>query len=149
MIIAATGHRRGPEAEFTEIAKAWLSARRPAGVISGMALGWDQAVAAAAIDLGIPVHAYIPFPGQSDLWPPDVIYRYGRLINACETRRFVNFGPYEPWKMQARNEAMVDACDFVLAMWSGKEGGTANCVRYAGKVGKPVENLWEIYDTEL
>ena len=33
-------------------------------------------------------------------------------------------------------------CDLVLAFWDGSSGGTGNCVRYAGKVGKPIENLW-------
>ena len=37
---------------------------------------------------------------------------------------------------------MVDNCTHVLAMWDGSEGGTANCVKYAQAVNKPIINLW-------
>ena len=155
MIVAATGHRpkslkTGYDlAPLIAIARPWLANRRPEAVISGMALGWDQAVAIAAIDLGIPVHAYVPFVGQADAWPRHSIEAYTKLLQKCATRRIVSPGGYEPWKMQTRNEAMVDDCDMVLALWNGEKGGTGNCVKYAGKVGKPVENVWEIYDLEL
>ena len=75
MIVAAPGHR--PKflktgynlAPLTLIAKAWLGSRMPEAVISGMALGWDQAVAIAAIELGIETWAYLPHVGQADTWP--------------------------------------------------------------------------------
>lgn len=31
---------------------------------------------------------------------------------------------------------MVDNSDFVIAVWDGTKGGTANCVRYAKKLNK-------------
>jgi uncharacterized phage-like protein YoqJ len=40
--------------------------------------------------------------------------------------------------MQDRNIWMVDHCDALIAVWDGTSGGTANCVRYAQKVGKPI-----------
>lgn len=155
MIVAATGHR--PKSLKTgynltpliSLVKPWLAARKPDAVISGMALGWDQAVAIAALDLGISVHAYIPFVGQADAWPTHSQTAYQNLLLRCATRKVVSPGGYEAWKMQARNEAMVDDCDLVLALWNGEAGGTGNCVRYAEKQGKPIENLFEIYDMEL
>lgn len=156
MIVAASGHRpkslpkTGYDlAPLIALAKPWLAVRKPNVVISGMALGWDQSVAYAALDLGIPVHAYIPFMGQADAWPQASIYAYTKLLERCAARRIVSPGGYEPWKMQARNEAMVDDADSVLALWNGEKGGTGNCVRYAEKQGKPISNLWEIYDMEL
>ena len=56
---------------------------------------------------------------------------------------FVSEPGYAAWKMQVRNKWMVDNSDLVLALWNGTDGGTANCVRYAEKVGKPITNLWE------
>lgn len=156
LIVAATGHR--PKslprtgynlAPLIALAKSWLASRAPSVVISGMALGWDQAVAYAALDLGIPVHAYIPFIGQADAWPKHSIEAYTVLLGRCAERVVVSDGGYEVWKMQKRNEAMVDACDTVLALWNGEPGGTGNCVAYAEKQGKIVENLYEIYDLEL
>jgi uncharacterized phage-like protein YoqJ len=49
-------------------------------------------------------------------------------------------------KMQVRNEWMVDSSDGVVALWNGTAGGTANCVRYAEKVGRPIDNLWPTWE---
>jgi nucleoside 2-deoxyribosyltransferase len=40
--------------------------------------------------------------------------------------------------MQDRNIWMVDHCDALIAVWDGTSGGTANCVGYAKRVGKPI-----------
>lgn len=157
MIIAATGHRpkslkTGYDlAPLIALAKPWLAARAPSVILSGMALGWDQAVAIAALDLGISVHAYIPFNGQADAWPTHSQVAYQNLLLRCAYIKVVSPGGYEPWKMQVRNEAMVDDCDSVLALWNGeKTGGTYRCVEYAEKKArKPVSNVWDIYDMEL
>ena len=45
---------------------------------------------------------------------------------------------YKPWLMQKRNEYMVDLADKVIAVWDSSKGGTANCVKYAEKVGKEI-----------
>ena len=155
MIICCTGHRPKSlptgydTAPLIALAKPWLAARKPDAVISGMALGWDTAVAIAALELGIPVHAYIPFVGQADAWPQRAQTEYQSLLLRCAEIKVICPPGYEAWKMQARNEAMVDAADLVLALWNGEKGGTGNCCRYATEKGKPIENLWEIYDLEL
>jgi uncharacterized phage-like protein YoqJ len=155
--IAGTGHRPGKRFDYSEetfedlvaTASAWLKNNRPDTVISGMALGWDQALAVAAVRLGIPIHAYIPFIGQADAWPKPAVERYWRLLEQCAEKVTVCLGGYAPEKMQRRNEAMVDACDTVLALWDGSPGGTGNCVRYAEKTGKPVVNVWNLYADAL
>lgn len=156
MIIACTGHRPSklPRTGYDltpliALVKPWLATRKPDAVISGMALGWDTAVAIAALDLGIPVRGYVPFVGQADAWPIRSQEVYRSILQRCESIRVVSLGGYEVWKMQARNEAMVDDADMVLALWNGEKGGTANCVAYAEKQKKPIENLWEIYDMDL
>lgn len=40
--------------------------------------------------------------------------------------------------MMKRNKYMVDNSDYVIAVWSGKPGGTGNTVRYAIKSRKEV-----------
>lgn len=108
-----------------------------------MALGWDQALARAAINLGIPFDAYVPFAGQEWRWPAAAQYQYRQLLMFADRVIVCDQGPYAVYKMQRRNERMVDACDLVLALWNGAEGGTANCVRYALDMAKkPVENCW-------
>lgn len=54
----------------------------------------------------------------------------------------VSDGEYAVWKMQTRNEAMVDAADELWALWDGSSGGTKNCIDYAkGKV--PIFNFFD------
>ena len=56
--------------------------------------------------------------------------------------------PYAVWKMQKRNEWMVDNCDAVIAVWDGAPGGTANTVDYARKLGKSVLVIDPVEQTE-
>jgi uncharacterized phage-like protein YoqJ len=111
-------------------------------VISGMAIGWDMALAEAALEAGLPLIAAVPFQGQESRWPPDVRARYKGLLEAAARVEVVCEGGYAAWKMQQRNIWMVDHGDRVLALWDGTSGGTANCVRYAVKEGRSVVNLW-------
>jgi len=67
-----------------------------------------------------------------------LLKRAARIVHVCEPG-------YAAWKMQRRNEAMVDACTHVLALWDGSSGGTENCVKYAEKKRKPIINLWAIW----
>jgi uncharacterized phage-like protein YoqJ len=50
-------------------------------------------------------------------------------------------GGYASYKMQRRNEMMTDSVDKMVGVWDGTSGGTANCVRYIKKVGKPFIHL--------
>lgn len=153
MKICGTGHRPGKLPgtysmgtfnRLVDTAGGWLDEHpEVTEVISGMALGWDQALAVAALDRMIPVHAYIPCVGQADMWPTESHYFYQKLLSQCATVRLVTPGAYSALKMQIRNEAMVDDADLVVALWDGSPGGTGNCIRYAEDVMKPIVNLWD------
>lgn len=150
MIIAATGHRppklggysQDVNNRLRQLAREYLAEKRPNYAISGMALAWDMAWAEAAIEMDIPLIAAIPHKGQADKWP---LYSQDRHAVICGFARdvFVLADRYTPAVMQARNEWMVDRCDLVAALWDGSRGGTANCIAYANKIGRPVDNLWE------
>lgn len=154
MIIAGTGHRPdklggyGEEAtgRLVTLARGWLRENNPERVITGMALGWDQALGWAAHDEGIPFLAAIPFTGQEKAWPALSQQWHNDLLNLAQEVVIVSDGGYAAWKMQIRNKWMVDNSDAVLALWNGSDGGTANCVRYAQQAGKRIINLWERYD---
>lgn len=150
MICSGTGHRPdktggySPEAEarLRNFAVEILRERWPSKVISGMALGWDLALADAAIMLGIPFIAAIPFLGQESRWPEASQAHYRATLSRAAEIVIVCEGGYAAWKMQKRNEFLVNNCDLLLALWNQSEGGTANCVRYAeGK--KPILNVWD------
>lgn len=154
MILAATGHRPDKLGGFTpavrmqllKVAMAHLELRRPAAVISGMALGWDQAWAMAAATLNIPFIAAVPFAGQEAVWPAGSQDTYRVLLGLASEVVTVSQGGYTARKMQRRNEWMVDRADGIVALWDGTFGGTHNCLLYAEKKAKPVRNLWSRYE---
>ena len=150
-IIAGTGHRPPKLGGYSEAALAklisfagiHLKKIKPTTVISGMALGWDTALACAALELDIPLIAAIPFKGQELMWPTGSQERYTRLLSEVSELVIVSSGGYSVQAMQERNEYMVNNSDLVLALHNGSPGGTGNCVRYANKINKPIKNLWD------
>lgn len=165
MIIAGTGHRLGiklggysddihnklvtlAENFILENPKeiTWLGKSGIDAVISGMALGWDQALAQAALNCKIPLYAYIPFKGQEGKWPQAAQDRYNRMLEQAARVVVCSAGGYSAEKMQIRNEMMVRDCTAVLSLWDGSSGGTGNCVAYANKIGKPIINLWDRWE---
>lgn len=158
MIVAGTGHRPDKLGGYDHktfdrlvvVAARWLEEQETKQVgsieyvISGMALGWDQAIAQASIELRIPFDAYIPFKGQELRWPRTSQQFYYALMSSARHVKIVSSGGYAGWKMNKRNEAMVDMCTDVLALWNGQQsGGTANCIRYAELRKRPIHNQWE------
>lgn len=154
MIYAGTGHRPDKLGGYSieAYARLYTVARQflleqgcETIVISGMALGWDQALAHAAAVLGYHWIAAVPFAGQESAWPQESQLRYKQLINCCPEVVTVCPGGYSPSKMQLRNQWMVDNCDTVLAMWDGSAGGTGNCIKYAEKRKRPIVNLHSVW----
>lgn len=152
MILAATGHRPDKlggydspkvDAALHKLALSYLEAAAPEKVISGMAQGWDTAWAEAAIQLGIPLLAAVPFAGQALRWPTAAQSRYLKILDRAAESIIVSPGTYETWKMQARNRWMVNHCDTLVALWNGDVGGTGNCVEYAQQNRTPIVNLWK------
>jgi len=118
---------------------------QPDLVITGMALGWDIAVAKACIFLKMPFIAAVPFPGQESNWPPFSQREYNEVL--MHARKIVHVSDrYSPTAMQRRNEWMVDRCHALLALYDGYgEGGTFKCIKYARKRKKPVRNIWSLF----
>jgi uncharacterized phage-like protein YoqJ len=119
---------------------------KPDRVIQGMAIGADQIAGIAALQLGIPFEAYIPFVGQENIWPLSSKNEYYSLLAKASNKVIVCEGGYAPVKMQLRNCAMVDQLvepdDILLACWNGKEeGGTWNCIQYAMKQKKKMVRI--------
>ena len=166
MIVCTAGHRPSglPGGYSVETAKNLarvaamaIEATELTKVITGMALGWDQALANAAHLYGIEIVAAVPFQGFDGRWPEASRKEYRRLLGAADQiiyvdeldderykarNKFLSLGTYSPIKMQTRNTWMVDHSDAIYALWSGSSGGTANCLEYARKVNKPICNFW-------
>lgn len=151
MIIAGTGHRPDKLGGYSDkvshrlvqLAVACIRKYKPTVVISGMALGWDQALAEAAIAELVPLWAYVPFDGQDKKWPEASQARYRELLDLAEEAKVIDSGGYSAAAMQKRNQAMVDDCDMLLALWNGSPGGTANCIKYAESIKQVTTNVWD------
>ena len=154
MIVAGTGHRpdklggysREAHERLVHVACTALGDVKGdiSKVISGGALGWDQALADAAIRLGLPLTLALPFEGFECKWPKSSQEFLHSLMNPADVV-FVCEPGYAPWKMQERNKWMVDNCNTLLALWNGTDGGTHNCIKYANSVGRQIINTWDIY----
>lgn len=148
MIVSFTGHRpqklggyNTPNKIFNYITKELertLLELKPTKAISGMALGWDQWSAQICVKLQIPFIAAVPFLGQERIWPQSSKDTYQRLLGQAVETIIVCEGGYAPWKMQKRNEWMVDNSDLVIACYDGTTGGTHNCVEYAKSKDKHI-----------
>lgn len=151
MIIAATGHRPEKLGGYThevrvklmQVATEYLAFQpRVSEVVSGMALGWDQAFAHAAMNLRLPVVAAVPFKAQAARWPVQCQAYYRKLLHNCD--RVVNVSDrYHEDAFQERNEWMVDYSHRLAALWNRTPGGTANCVGYAMILNRPIDHLWK------
>jgi uncharacterized phage-like protein YoqJ len=147
-IVTITGHRpaelggyKTPNPLYAVVINELVKAfelLKPDYVLTGMALGVDQWAAELCLNMSIPFVAAIPFENQDSMWPPHSKAKYQWLLQHAYQRQIICQGGFEAWKMQRRNEWMIDSCGHVVAVWNGSPGGTANCVAYAMKQGKPI-----------
>jgi uncharacterized phage-like protein YoqJ len=153
MILSVTGHRPdklgGYKTEIfsalTGFAITMLLELEPDKIITGMALGWDQAVACASIELDIPYIAAIPCYGQEKVWQKRYQDGYKFLKENANEIVITSKTPFFSACMQIRNEWMVDNSDKLLALWNGTHGGTYNCLSYAKQKNKEVINVWSYW----
>lgn len=155
-IITVTGHRPDKlggydncraEGRLYAFAMEALIKYAPDCVITGMALGFDIAIAAACTTLKIPFVAAIPFYGQACKWPIYAQERYLFYVDKATVVHVVNSSDdWMPGYFQDRNKWMIDRCYLVLALWNGSRGGTANCIKYAESKGVQVNNLWKDWE---
>lgn len=160
MNIAATGHRPprlnldySPKSNeiLTLFAKSILedmvAEYKEIAVISGMAQGWDQACAHAAIMLGQDVICALPFAGQEQRWPSLAQKRYNAILKRAKRVEVVCKTPYKPEHYITRDRWMVDNADGVLALWDGeRKGGTFETIEYAKKSEVDVINTWNHWE---
>ena len=154
MILGFTGHRPaslpGSYSDRTNrallnTADFILAQYKPTKVISGMALGWDMAVAQSAINRGIGLIAAVPFRSQFSKWPKTSQDKYQKLITLADRIEIISLGNYSLQAMQLRNQWIVDRCDRLIALWHQGKGGTKNCVDYALAVNRPTFNCWATF----
>lgn len=116
----------------------------PSMVVSGMALGVDQWAAWESVGAGVPFTAALPCDDMDAAWPARSRAEFQKLLALATRVHVVSPGPYKPWKMQRRNEWMVDNSKRLVTVHDGSTGGTFNCIRYAESVGRLIHPLrWQ------
>lgn len=160
-IIAGTGHRPAdlPKSfgysfeseawrEVIEDIKNVLKKEAITGVISGMALGFDQALAIATLELQdegvqIDLYAFCPCKGQETLWKESSIELYNKILARCKQVFYIQ-PTYTSGCMLERNIAMLECCDLLIAFYNGKNtGGTFHCITNAQERGIKIINLYK------
>jgi len=153
-ILAGTGHR--PKfcpckykddhpwlADLKDRLRSFLS-NQECIVRSGMALGWDLWLAEVALELGIEVHAYVPFQGQAQNWPTKSRKKYEKVINQVGEIHYTS-EEYYPNVFLDRDIQLIEGSNEVLALLNpeAKTGGTYYTVNEAKKRGIHVVNFWK------
>lgn len=149
MIISCTGHRTlsHPLDEVIETFGWFLQNFKPKYVITGMAIGFDQAVALACLKYEVPFEAAVPFIGQESLWPEDTQAAYREILALAQKTTVVSPGKYAAWKMHARNAYMVNNGNLVVAYCKPNttSGGTYQAVKLAQSTkGKHMINMFDL-----
>lgn len=130
--------------------------------ISGGAQGFDQLAFWAVNKLNEASTAnnvvYVPFPSQPNVWRETGLFgrsEHALMLRKATRVKVVSDDPADKrgavTALHARNHAMVDDSDFVVALLAPKawdlmdpakrdavKGGTAECVKYALERNKPV-----------
>jgi len=155
LVIGVTGHRPDKLGGYddqtynrlVDLAVAVFKLKKPQKVITGMALGWDQACCEGALRLKIPVCAALPFPGFDSKWPDAAVSKFGSLLRQCSERVWVSEDKtYSAKKLFDRNKWVVDRCSLLVALYDGSMGGTHNTVEYAKSVDREMLNVWKSWE---
>lgn len=172
-VMVATGHRPPPLGGYqerirhrvTDLAVAVIERYEPLTVVTGMALGWDQAVAEAASKVQVPFHAIVPFQDYPSRWPLSSRTRYFQLLDRAQFVHVVvdqasmeddnDYGKLSKPQLVSkyihmRNDFMldylIDEPGFVAALWNGESGGTGSTVKKALNRKLKVVNFWRSWE---
>ena len=114
--------------------------------VSALAEGADTLFAEAALSRGATLEIVRPYDGYEREFPTaQQSRRYRALANAAERETRLPFGARSTRAYAAAMRHVTDRCCVLLAAWDGTPprgtGGTADTVRYAESIGRPVVHL--------
>lgn len=115
-------------------------------LVSCLAVGADQRVAAIALELGCRLEAMVPSHGYETTFDADGLDSYRRLLARAAGTVMLGFDHPCGEAYMAAGRRIVDECDELLAVWDGFPsdglGGTGDVVAYARRRGVPVHVVW-------
>lgn len=132
-----------PSAELIHLAKKAMAEFGATHLITSLALGWEQALTKAALEMEIPYTVAIPYPGRDSGWNRNACILYLDLLaRASEVYRVSDC--YSETAVLEGHFYRVDSAETVLALWDYDfQGDTFRTIDYALKTGKTVSNLWK------
>jgi len=143
-VCAFTGHRRlGADFSEERLKKAIEEVLKKGcdKFYCGMAMGFDLEACKTLISFrdrySFTVSACIPCSDQPSGYSKKEKILYDEMCAACD-EKIVLYDSYVKGCMHERNRYMVDRCDFLIAYFNGKTGGTAYTVNYAAQRGKEI-----------
>jgi uncharacterized phage-like protein YoqJ len=148
VIVAWSGHRpdlfRDPDAAKQIVRSQVEALAETRGVTFriGGQRGVDCWAGEAARDLGVPLRVYLPLPEKlfTKDWLPAERAALAALIGAAEEVRVLAEKGEAGYS--ARNQALVEGADLLVAVWTGQTGGgTEETIRLARENGCQVREL--------
>jgi hypothetical protein len=114
--------------------------------ISALAEGADTLFAEAALSVHVPLEVVRPFSCYADdFWTEPSRRHYRTLVAAARKETEIRFSERSPRAYEAAMRWVVENCDVLVAAWDGRparaRGGTAQAVRHAALIGRPVVQL--------
>lgn len=155
IVAAGTGHRPHKEPGGSNtmlfmnqvgIICNWIKANKPSRILSGMALGFDQALALSAIFCEVKFSAIIPFDGYEQLWDESSQAFFNNLLNAADQVLILSDGCYSKEKMYYRNRYLVDKSTHILTWYNNLPGGTRYTINYAKSLNREIIHLYRKFD---
>ena len=153
-ICCFTGHRPEklniPEEEVKTLLENAISTAINDGFltfITGMARGIDMWAGEIVLkqkkdNPDIRLVCAVPYEGFEKRWAISERNLYRHILESADSVRFI-CKHYSRSCFQIRNCYMVDRSDRVIAVYSGKKGGTKNTVEYAKRKGTEIINIFE------
>ena len=132
-----------PSAELVYLATRALKEAHATHVITSLALGWEQALAKAALELRIPFSTSLPYADRDLAWLPAARTAYRELL-AHSAQVIQLTDGFSPTCVSAGDQWRIAHSNRVLALWNYDfDGPTFEAIRFALSQDKPVLNLWE------
>lgn len=129
--------------ELVYLATQALQVYHPTGLITSLYPGWDQALAKAAVNLGIPVHVALPYPQREQFLRLSFPDLYKDLLPKARHIESVSKTQHKDADLECHRWRLSRA-DTILALWDYEFSGETFQVIDAGlKARKQVVNLWE------
>ncbi|WP_067664010.1 hypothetical protein [Nocardia miyunensis] len=114
--------------------------------VSCIARGADSVFAQAVLDAGGRLEVVLPSRNYRERKvKPDHAPLFDELLKRAESVRVMDFDDAGADAYGAANEALVESCDRLIAVWDGQAGersGTGSVVALARERGLPVEVVW-------